>query len=121
MAEVKRILVVDDSLFARSILRGILNKNGYENVVEAIDGKEAVEVYEKEKPDLVLLDLIMEKMDGVEVLKQIMEEDKNAQIIVVSAVGQETIVSQCMNLGSRGFLVKPIDEKELMSEIRKLT
>lgn len=121
MAEEKKILIADDSVFAREVVKDILNRNGYENIVEAADGIEAVEVYEKERPDLVLMDLIMDRMDGVEALKKIRKKDENARIIVASAVGQETIVSRCMELGCKGYIVKPIDEKKLISEIKKVT
>ena len=119
MAKDKKILVTDDSIFAREVIKDILTRNGYNNIIEASDGIEAVEMYEKESPDLVLLDLIMDKMDGVEALKKIMERDKNAQIIVASAVGQETIVNQCLKLGSKAYIVKPVDEQKLLIEIKK--
>ena len=121
MAEEKKILIADDSMFSREVIKDILNRNGYENIVEAANGIEAVELFEKEKPDLVLLDLIMDRMDGVEALKKMMEKDENARVIVASSVGQDTIVSQCMDLGSKGYIVKPVDEKKLISEIEKVT
>lgn len=121
MAEENKILVADDSVFAREVMKDILTRNGYKNILEVADGIEAVEVYEKEKPDLVLLDLIMDRMDGVEALQKILEKDKNARIIVASAVGQDTIVSRCMEIGSKGYIVKPVDEKKLISEIKKVT
>ena len=113
------ILIADDSVFAREVLKDILSRNGYKNIAEASDGLEVVEMYEKERPDLVLLDLIMGKMDGICALEKIMEKDRSARVIVVSATGQEDIVSQCMKLGSAGFVVKPVDEIKLMSEIKK--
>ena len=115
----EKILIADDSLFARKVLIDILSKNGYKNIVEAKDGVEAVEKYESEKPDLVLLDLIMAKMDGVEALQKIMELDKNAKVVVVSAVGQETIVSKSLKIGAKEYVVKPVDEHRLMNAIKK--
>jgi len=116
----EKILVADDSMFARKVVIDILTKNGYENIVEATDGVETVEKYEKEKPDLVLLDLIMGKIDGVEALKRIVEKDKNAKVVVVSAVGQETVISKTKNIGAKGYVVKPLDEKKLISVIEKV-
>jgi len=118
MSKDKKILVTDDSMFAREVIKDILTRNGYNNIIEAGDGIEAVELYEKESPDLVLMDLIMDKMDGVEALKKIMKRDKNAHIIVASAVGQQTIVNQCLKLGSKGYIIKPVDEKKLLIEIK---
>ena len=116
----KKILIADDSVFARKILADILNKNGYKNIVEATNGIETVEKYEKEKPDLLLLDLIMEKMDGIEALQKIMKMDKNAKVIVISAVGQETIASKSLKIGAKEYVVKPIDEHRVMKSIKKV-
>ena len=94
-----KILIVDDSSFMRKMLRKILMDAKYELIVEAENGKEGLASYKKEKPDLVLLDIIMEKMDGIECLKGIMKENKKAKVIMVSAVGQEQMVKGFTSLG----------------------
>ena len=116
----KKILIIDDSSFARKILKDMLIKNGYGRIFEAANGNDALEIYKNENLDLVLLDLIMEGMDGVEVLEKIIEVDKNANVLVTSALGQDTIVNQCMNIGSKGFIVKPVNEVQLIDEIRRV-
>lgn len=115
-----KIMVVDDSLFARTVIIDILKKNGYKDIVEAHDGIEAMERYSIEKPDIVLMDLIMEKMSGVEALEKIIEWDKNAKIIVLSAVGQERILKHAMNAGAKAYLIKPVDAKRLLLTIKKV-
>ena len=120
MADNKKILVADDSLFSREVIKDILKKNGYDNIIEADDGCETLEAYDRERPGVVILDLIMDKMDGVETLERLMDMDIDAQVIVASALGQEAIVDQCKTLGCRGYIVKPIDEKSLMAEIKKV-
>lgn len=116
----KKILVVDDSTFMRKILMNILTKMGYTDIIEASDGDEAVQKYKVEKPALVLLDIIMEKKDGIEVLREVMASDKKAKIVMVSAVGQEQMVKEAMDIGAADFIVKPFNASKVEETVKKL-
>ena len=108
-----KILIVDDSSMSRRIVRGLLESAGHE-VVEASDGMDALERYSLEKPDLVLLDLLMQGMYGVEVLQKLRTIDSQARVIVVSADIQESTRELAQQAGSRGFAAKPIQKEELL-------
>lgn len=116
----KKILIADDSTFMRKILINILTKAGYKNIIEVSDGDEAVIKYKIEKPALVLLDIIMEKKDGIEALREIMASDKNAKVVMVSAVGQEQMVKEAMELGAEDFIVKPFNASKVEETIKKI-
>lgn len=116
MKENAKILLVDDSAFMRSVLKNILSEAGMKNFEEAENGKEALEKIEKFNPDLMLMDLIMPEMGGIEVLKQI---GKTQKIIVISAVGQEKIIEEAKELGALSFIVKPFDNDQVVNEVSK--
>jgi len=116
----QKILIADDSTFMRVIIKKLLAENGYLSIVEAENGREAIEVFEKEKPDLVILDIIMPAMGGDVVLKKLMEIDKKAKVLMVTAVGQEQIMKQCRKVGALGYLVKPFKEKQVLKIIKKI-
>ena len=109
-----KILVVDDSSLSRRIVRGILESAGHE-VTEAADGMAAIDRYSVEKPDLVLLDLVMGGMGGLEVLQKLRESDSEARVIVATADIQTSTREMAAQAGSRGFLNKPIRKEELLS------
>lgn len=113
-----KILIVDDSDYMRKTLSGILAKAGFGELVEAENGKLAIEMFDKEKPDLVLLDIIMPEMDGIAVLKDIMP--KGARVLVVSAVGQDDMVKQAKELGVKDYIIKPFDEAQVIAEVKKI-
>lgn len=112
-----KILIADDSQFMRKVLKDILVPEGYE-LIEAEDGKGTLEKFEQEKPDLVLLDIIMPEVDGIEVLKKI---GKSAKVIVVSAVGQEKMVEEAKQLGALDYIVKPFDNDKVLEAVRKVS
>jgi two-component system chemotaxis response regulator CheY len=114
-----RILVVDDSSLARRRARGILEAGGYE-VIEAEDGMVALERYFIEKPDLVMLDLVMKGMYGLDVLARLREMDPVARVVVVSADVQTSSHEMAAEAGAAGFLIKPLDETEALAIIRKV-
>jgi len=114
-----RILVVDDSSLARRRARGILEAGGYE-VIEAEDGIVALERYFIEKPDLVMLDLVMKGMYGLDVLARLREIDPVARVVVVSADVQTSSHQMAAEAGAAGFLIKPLDETEALAIIRKV-
>ena len=114
-----RILVVDDSSLARRRARTILETGGYE-VIEAEDGMAALERYFIEKPDLVMLDLVMKGMYGLDVLARLRQMDPAARVVVVSADVQTSSHEMAAEGGAAGFLIKPLDETEALATIRRV-
>lgn len=115
-----KILLVDDAAFMRMILKTSLTKAGYTNIVEASDGLDAIEVYKKENPDMVFLDITMPNMNGLESLKRIKEYDKSAKIVMCSAMGQETMVVEALKSGAKDFIVKPFKEQRVVNAVKQL-
>ena len=112
-----RVLVVDDSGLARRRARGILEGAGYE-VVEAEDGMAAIESYYVARPDIVLLDLVMKGMYGLDVLTKLRQMDDSAQVIVVSADVQTSSRDLVAEAGAAGFLIKPLDADAVLALVR---
>jgi two-component system, chemotaxis family, chemotaxis protein CheY len=115
-----RILIVDDTLFMRTLLKNILFSGGHAIVGEAGDGDEAIEKYKELKPDLVTMDVVMPKMNGIEALKAIKALDPNAKIIMCTAVGQEQMVKLAIKSGARGYVVKPFQAPKVLEEIKNV-
>ena len=111
-----KILIVDDSSMSRRIVRGFLESAGHE-VTEAADGETALNRYSVEKPDLVLLDLVMSGMSGLEVLQKLRQNDSEAKVIIATADVQMSTREMVAQAGSRGFLNKPIRKDELLSAV----
>lgn len=116
----KRVLVVDDGLFMRSLIKKILVSNGYEVIGEAEDGISAVEKYLELKPDLVTMDITMPNRDGVCSLSEIMQHDPNASVVMVSSLGQDENIKRAISNGAKGFIVKPFNESTFMSVLSSL-
>jgi two-component system chemotaxis response regulator CheY len=116
----KRVLITDDTAFMRMTLRNVLEKNGYAVVAEAEDGVQAVEKYLEAKPDLVTMDITMPNMDGITAIKKIMENDPNAKIVVVSAMGQKALVIEALSSGARDFIVKPFQPERVIEALQKV-
>ncbi|ASJ16089.1 two-component system response regulator [Thermococcus chitonophagus] len=115
-----RILIVDDAAFMRMLLKKILTQAGHEVVGEASNGKEAVELYKKLKPDLVTMDIVMPEMDGITAVKEIMKIDPNAKIIMITAVGQEAKVMEALKSGAKGYIVKPFQAQKVIEEVNRV-
>lgn len=113
----KKILICDDTMFMRKILKELLVNNGYEVVGEAENGKVAVEKYDMLKPDLILMDITMPEMDGITALNKIMEKDSNAKVIICSAMGQENMVISAIRGGAKDFIVKPFENERVTQAI----
>ena len=113
------ILVVDDAMFMRTMLKNMLIKNGHKVVGEASDGKEAILKYQELHPDLVTLDITMPEMDGLQAIKEIMKIDSNARVIMCSAMGQQALVIEAIQSGAKDFIVKPFQEDRVLSAISK--
>lgn len=115
-----KVLIVDDAAFMRMMIKDILEKNGFEVVGEANNGIKAVELYKKEKPDVVTMDITMPDMDGIEAVKAIKEFDSAAKIIMCSAMGQQTMVMDAIKAGARDFIVKPFQPDRVLEAIKKV-
>lgn len=115
-----KVLIVDDTVFMRMTIRKILEENGITVVAEAADGFEAVLKYKKYRPDLTIMDISMPKMDGIECVKQIIDYDASASIIMCSLQGQRTNVMEAIKAGAKSYLVKPVKEEKLIREIQKV-
>lgn len=108
-----KILLVDDAVFMRMMLKKIIEPTGNE-VIEAVDGADGVSKYKEHKPNLVFLDIVMPNVDGIECLKQIMEFDKSASVVMCSSIGQQSIVNDAIGIGARDFIVKPFDGAKVL-------
>lgn len=113
----KKILICDDTMFMRTILKELLVDNGYEVVGEAENGKIAVEKFNQLKPDLTLMDITMPEMDGITALNKIMEKDSNAKVIICSAMGQEEMVISAIRGGAKDFIVKPFENDRVTQAV----
>lgn len=115
-----RILVCDDSAFMRMMLKKVLIENGHEIVGEAGDGMEAVQMYRQHKPDLATMDITMPKMDGIQAVTHIHEENPLARIIMVTAIGQRAIITDALKAGAADFIIKPFDNEQVIATIEKV-
>lgn len=115
-----RVLVADDAKFMRKLLAKILEEGGYEVVGEAETGSEAIALYERIKPDLVTMDLVMPDMSGIDAIKEIVSGDPKARIVVVSAMGQQSLVSEAMSAGAKDFVVKPFHPSVVLEVIGRV-
>lgn len=116
----KNILICDDAAFMRMMIKDILTKNGYNIAGEAENGVKAVEKYNETKPDLVLMDITMPEMDGIQALKKIKEADANACVIMCSAMGQQAMVIEAIQSGAKDFIVKPFQAERVLEAVKKV-
>ena len=116
----KSILICDDAAFMRMMIKDILTKNGYNIAGEAENGVKAVEKYSETKPDLVLMDITMPEMDGIQALKKIKEADANACVIMCSAMGQQAMVIEAIQSGAKDFIVKPFQAERVLEAVKKV-
>jgi len=115
----KKILIVDDAAFMRMMIKDTLTKNGYTNIIEASDGKIAVETYNTEKPDLVIMDITMPNMDGLQALAAIKQINSGSKVLMCSAMGQESMVVEAIKLGALDFIVKPFKPDRILQTVAK--
>ncbi len=116
----KNILIVDDAMFMRHALRQMLEKNQYKVIGEADNGINALIKYQELKPDIVTMDITMPEVDGIEAVRLIKKVDPQAKIIMMSAMGQESMVRDAIVAGAQGFLVKPFNEEDVVKALNKL-
>ncbi len=117
----RRILVADDASFMRQMIREIIEMEDYEVVAEAIDGIQAMELYQEHRPDLVTMDIVMPKRSGLDALKGILELDADARVVMCSALGQETLVMEALQAGAKDFIVKPFKPESVLTTLKKVT
>jgi two-component system chemotaxis response regulator CheY len=116
----KKILIVDDAAFMRMMIKDILVKNGYEVAGEAENGLKAIEKYKEVKPDLVIMDITMPELDGIQAVKEIKKINANANIIMCSAMGQQSMVIESIQAGAKDFIVKPFQPDRVIDAIKKV-
>lgn len=114
------IMIVDDAVFMRTMLKDIIKKNGYDIAGEASNGAEAIELYKQLKPDLVTLDITMPEMDGIQALKGIRDFDPEAKVIMCSAMGQQAMVLEAIKSGALDFITKPFQGDRVAEALKKL-
>ena len=116
----KKILLVDDAAFMRKMIKDTLSKNGYTELFEAVDGADAVEKFGEIGPDLVIMDITMPNMDGLEALKAIRAKDSSANVVMCSAMGQETMVIDAIRSGAKDFIVKPFKPDRVLKTVTSI-
>ena len=113
------VLIVDDLTFIKIVLRDIIEKAGFRVVGEASNGEQAITQYQDTRPDVVLMDITMPGMDGLTALKKIREIDNAARVIICSALGQQQLIVQAIQLGAKDFIVKPFQPQRVVSALKK--
>jgi two-component system chemotaxis response regulator CheY len=121
----KKILIVDDAIFMRTILKGILERAGYTIVADAGDGKKAVDTYKElysteKKPDLIIMDITMPEMDGISALKELKLFDKEVKVVMCSSLTSQHTVVEAVRSGAKHFISKPFDEQNVVETIQKV-
>jgi len=116
-----RVLIVDDAMFMRNMLRDLFSRQSdYEVVGEAANGQEAIEKYRELSPDLVTMDIVMPLKSGIEALQEIVSADRNARVIMCSALGQEALILEAVTAGAKDFIVKPFQETKVLEVVRRV-
>ncbi|MCI0370946.1 MAG: response regulator [candidate division NC10 bacterium] len=113
-----RVLIVDDALFMRSMIRDIFSREGFEVVGEAENGAEAVRLHRDLKPDLTTMDIVMPVLDGLSALREVVRMDPRANVIMVSALGQESLIAEAIEAGARDFIVKPFQASRVLKVVQ---
>ncbi len=116
-----KMLVVDDSLFMRQMLKNILPKDRFEVIGEASTGREAIERYNELNPDLVTMDITMPDMDGIAAVKEILKINSEAKVIMCSAMGQKPMIKEALEAGAKDFIIKPFDKDKAIKIIESVT
>lgn len=116
----EKILLVDDAKFARKVAIKSLQNGGFDNVVQAATAAEAMELFEKENPDLVLLDITLPDNSDLTLLENLLKKKPDAKIIMTSAIGQDLIIEDSIKAGAKAFVTKPYSEKEFLEIIYKV-
>ncbi len=116
-----KVLIADDSSFMRTVIKNYLKNFENLEIDEASDGQETIEKYKSFKPELILLDIIMPKLNGLDVLREIRKIDKTVKIVIITSVGQSSVVEEAMNLGAEKFITKPFRYEEIVEVINEFS
>ena len=119
-AHMKKILIVDDSTYMRLNIRNIIREMGLKVAGEAQNGKECIKKYKKFNPDLVIMDINMPEMGGIEALKKLKKYDSEAQVIICSAMGQQPLIIQALKAGAEDFIIKPFYKSKIKNTINNI-
>jgi len=114
------VLIVDDALFMRVAVGNMFREMGFEIVGEASNGREAIELYNKLKPDLVTMDITMPIMSGIDAVKEILHEHSDANIIMMTALGQQRIIVEAIEAGAKDFITKPFEQNQLKTVVNNI-
>lgn len=115
----KTVLIVDDIAFVRKTLTDILRQAHYHIVAEAADGAEAVSLYTQHKPDIVTMDIVMPQMSGIEATRKILKINPRAKVIIISAMGQENLVMEAVNVGACDYVLKPFTSEDILKSMER--
>lgn len=115
----RKVLIVDDVAFVRKTLSDILKQGGYQVVGEAADGADAINKYAELRPDVVTMDVVMPQMSGIEATRKIMQMDKDARVVIISAMGQENLIMEAINVGARDYVVKPFSAVDVLKTVAR--
>jgi two-component system, chemotaxis family, chemotaxis protein CheY len=115
-----KILVVDDAIFMRSMIRDIFARGPFVIAGEAENGTEAVRLYRELRPDLTTMDIVMPQMDGITALKEIMRMDPGAKVVMCSALGQEALIAESIEAGARDFIIKPFQPSRVLKVVQSV-
>ena len=114
------VLICDDAIFMRTMVRDILTQAGFEVIGEAETGVQAVEKYQQLRPDLVTMDIVMPDMGGIDAVRQICKSDPNARILMCSAMGQQALVVEAIQAGAKDFVVKPFQPSRVLEAVQRV-
>lgn len=114
------ILIVDDAAFMRMMIKDVLVKNGFMIAGEAENGAKAIDKYKELNPDLVIMDITMPEVDGIQAVKEIKKINPSAKIIMCSAMGQQAMVIEAIQAGARDFIVKPFQAERIIEAVKKV-
>lgn len=114
------ILIVDDAAFMRMMIKDILTKNGFEVVGEAENGAKAIERFKELNPELVIMDITMPEVDGIQAVKEIKTVNSAAKIVMCSAMGQQAMVIEAIQAGAKDFIVKPFQADRVLEAVKKV-
>lgn len=115
-----KVLIVDDATLARTMLRKVVEECVISDIFEAQNGVEAIQIFEKERPNLVIMDITMPEMDGITATKKILEIDNSANVIVCSALGQKEVVMEAIQAGAKHYIVKPFEASQVTNIIKAM-
>ncbi|WIV10869.1 response regulator [Proteiniborus sp. MB09-C3] len=114
------ILIVDDAAFMRMMIKDILTKNGFNVVGEAENGAKAIDKYKELTPELVIMDITMPEVDGIQAVKEIKKIDNSAKVVMCSAMGQQAMVIEAIQAGAKDFIVKPFQTDRVIEAVKKV-